>query len=87
MESEGLADTGKRQLEQGCEAMKHYKYLIVGGGMAADAAARGIRELDSNGTLGLISSESEPPYDRPPLSKDLWKGKPLAKIWRHTPGT
>ena len=26
--------------------MLHYKYLIIGGGMAADAAVRGIRELD-----------------------------------------
>ncbi len=64
--------------------MTHYKYLIVGGGMAADSAVRGIREIDANGTIGLISMESDPPYDRPPLSKGLWKGKPLAKIWRHT---
>jgi 3-phenylpropionate/trans-cinnamate dioxygenase ferredoxin reductase component len=24
------------------------------------------------------------PYDRPPLSKDLWKGKPFDSIWRKT---
>src|SRR5689334_10644076 len=64
--------------------MKHYQYLIVGGGMCADAAARGIRELDPKGTVGLISTESDPPYARPPLSKALWKGDPLGSVWRKT---
>jgi len=64
--------------------MRNYKYLIVGGGMTADAAVSGIRELDSQGSIGLISAELDPPYDRPPLSKALWKGKPLDNIWRHT---
>jgi len=64
--------------------MPNYKYLIVGGGMTAAAAVEGIREIDSSGGIGLISAESDPPYDRPPLSKSLWKGKPLARIWRKT---
>jgi 3-phenylpropionate/trans-cinnamate dioxygenase ferredoxin reductase subunit len=64
--------------------MQHYNYLIVGGGMAADAAAQGIRELDADGSIGLFSAEADPPYNRPPLSKGLWKGKPLDSIWRHT---
>ena len=64
--------------------MKHYKYLIVGGGMTADAAVRGIRELDNGGSIGLISVEGDEPYDRPPLSKGLWKGKQLESIWRKT---
>jgi 3-phenylpropionate/trans-cinnamate dioxygenase ferredoxin reductase subunit len=61
-----------------------YTYLIVGGGMAADAAAHGIRELDPDATIGLISSEPDPPYKRPPLSKKLWTGKPLDSIWLET---
>ena len=64
--------------------MPNYKYLIVGGGMTAAAAVEGIREVDSSGGIGLISAESDAPYDRPPLSKSLWKGKPLARIWRKT---
>jgi len=64
--------------------MTHYKYLIIGGGMAADAAVRGIREIDAQGSIGLMGGESDPPYDRPPLSKGLWKGKPIEKIWRQT---
>jgi NADPH-dependent 2,4-dienoyl-CoA reductase/sulfur reductase-like enzyme len=64
--------------------MERYKYLIVGGGMTADSAVRGIRELDSAGSIGLISAETVSPYDRPPLSKALWKGKDLESIWRKT---
>ena len=67
--------------------MQHYRYLIVGGGMAADAAARGIREVDDTGTVGLIGAEPHPPYNRPPLSKALWKGAPLESIWRGTEAT
>ncbi len=64
--------------------MKHYKYLIIGGGLTGDAATRGIRELDAEGSIGLISAESAPPYMRPNLSKGLWKGRPIEKIWRKT---
>src|SRR6516162_10800289 len=64
--------------------MLNYTYLIVGGGMTAAAAVQGIREGDPSGTIGLLSAERHPPYDRPPLSKKLWKGKPLESIWRRT---
>ncbi len=64
--------------------MKHYKYLIIGGGLAGDGATKGIRELDAAGSIGMISMEPDPPYMRPNLSKDLWKGRPEEKIWRKT---
>jgi len=64
--------------------MKKYKYLIIGGGMTADSAVQGIRECDPSGTIGLLSSDPNAPYDRPPLTKGLWKGKDLESIWRHT---
>ncbi len=64
--------------------MIHYPYLIIGGGMAADAVVRGIRQFDANGVIGLISRESDPPYNRPPLSKGLWKKTPISRIWRGT---
>jgi 3-phenylpropionate/trans-cinnamate dioxygenase ferredoxin reductase subunit len=62
----------------------NYSYLIVGGGMAADAAVHGIREVDADGTIGLLSAEPDPPYKRPPLSKKLWHGKPLDSVWLGT---
>lgn len=64
--------------------MPSYKYLIIGGGMTADAAIAGIKETDHYGSIGLISAESHPPYNRPPLSKGLWKGKPLETIFRQS---
>jgi len=63
-----------------------YNYLIVGGGMTAAAAVAGIREIDRAGTIGLLAAEPHPPYDRPPLSKALWKGDPLDSIWRKVDG-
>jgi NADPH-dependent 2,4-dienoyl-CoA reductase/sulfur reductase-like enzyme len=64
--------------------VKTYDYLIIGGGMTADAAARGIRELDPDGSIGLIGAEPDPPYSRPPLSKGLWKGESPDGVWRRT---
>jgi NADPH-dependent 2,4-dienoyl-CoA reductase/sulfur reductase-like enzyme len=62
----------------------HYKYVIVGGGMTADAAVAGIREVDPAGSIAVVGSEPHRPYNRPPLSKALWKGQPLDSIWRRT---
>lgn len=62
--------------------MSDYKYIIVGGGMTAESAARGIREMDGEGTIAMIAAERHEPYSRPPLTKALWKGEPEASIWR-----
>jgi 3-phenylpropionate/trans-cinnamate dioxygenase ferredoxin reductase component len=67
--------------------MPDYTYLIVGGGMTADAAAQALHEADPKGSIGLIGAEPHPPYDRPPLSKGLWKGGAEEKIWRTTAAT
>ena len=60
------------------------RYLIVGGGMTGDAAAKGIREHDPDGSIRLVGAEPHAPYARPPLSKKLWLGGDEEKIWRHT---
>jgi NAD(P)H-nitrite reductase large subunit len=44
----------------------------------------GVSVVDQNNTISLISSEPDAPYNRPNLSKGLWKGRPLEKIWRKT---
>lgn len=62
--------------------MQDYQYLIIGGGMTGASASAGIREVDQTGSVGIVSKEPNSPYDRPPLSKGLWKGKPIEKIWR-----
>lgn len=64
--------------------MQSTRYLIVGGGMTGDAAVKGIREYDADGSIVLVGSEQHPPYARPPLTKGLWSGADEAKIWRGT---
>lgn len=64
--------------------MTNYDYLIIGSGMTAPAAVDGVREVDATGQIGLIGMEPDAPYDRPPLSKVLWKGKSLDIVWRKT---
>lgn len=64
--------------------MPEYRYLIIGAGMAAHAAVKGIREMDGDGSIGVVGAEAHPPYARPPLSKKLWQGKPLDSIWLGT---
>ncbi|KIO49718.1 NAD(P)/FAD-dependent oxidoreductase [Nitrosospira sp. NpAV] len=66
--------------------MKHHKYLIVGGGMTADSAVHGIRKIDQEGAIAMICEERHLPYDRPPLSKSLWKDTPYESIWRNAHG-
>ncbi len=61
--------------------MAPHPYLIVGGGMSAHAGARGIREVDREGRIALLSAEPHRPYARPPLSKKLWAGGQESSIW------
>jgi len=51
------------------------QYVIVGGGLAAASAVEGIRDLDADGPITLITAERELPYHRPPLSKGYLAGR------------
>jgi 3-phenylpropionate/trans-cinnamate dioxygenase ferredoxin reductase subunit len=64
--------------------MQDFHYLIIGGGITADAAVKGIRSVDGENSIGIISNESDPPYTRPLLSKGLWKGEKEGSVWRNT---
>jgi 3-phenylpropionate/trans-cinnamate dioxygenase ferredoxin reductase component len=59
-------------------------YVIVGGGMTADAACRAILESDHDADVVVVGEESDPPYNRPPLTKGLWHGKGEYTVDRHT---
>ncbi|XP_032389575.1 apoptosis-inducing factor 1, mitochondrial isoform X8 [Etheostoma spectabile] len=50
----------------------HTPYLLIGGGTASFAAARSIRARDPGAKVLIVTDESDPPYMRPPLSKELW---------------
>ncbi|MGH9543171.1 MAG: NAD(P)/FAD-dependent oxidoreductase [Terriglobales bacterium] len=55
-------------------AEERYQYVIIGGGLTGGWAIDGIRERDGQGSIAMLSTEADPPYDRPPLTKQLWKG-------------
>jgi NADPH-dependent 2,4-dienoyl-CoA reductase/sulfur reductase-like enzyme len=53
-----------------------YRYILLGGGMVAGYAAKEFVEGGLNtGELGIISADTAPPYERPPLSKGFLSGK------------
>ena len=55
--------------------MQCYDVLIVGGGHAGGQTAIALRQGGFAGSIALISSELEAPYERPPLSKDYLAGE------------
>lgn len=51
---------------------EHHQFVIVGAGMAADAAAHGIRDQGAEGSIAILGEEPTIPFPRPALSKKLW---------------
>lgn len=51
------------------------RIVIVGGGPAAQAAAGAYREAGGSGAVTILAREAEPPYERPPLTKDFLRGE------------
>ncbi|MFL6182842.1 MAG: NAD(P)/FAD-dependent oxidoreductase [Actinomycetes bacterium] len=47
------------------------RIVVVGGGLAGFEAARALRTQGFTGDLVMLAAEDTPPYDRPPLSKDV----------------
>jgi 3-phenylpropionate/trans-cinnamate dioxygenase ferredoxin reductase subunit len=61
--------------------MTGYDVLIVGGGHAGAQAAIALRQQKFAGTIAIVSTEPELPYERPPLSKEYLSGdKPFERI-------
>jgi 3-phenylpropionate/trans-cinnamate dioxygenase ferredoxin reductase subunit len=49
--------------------------LIVGAGQGGAYAAIQLRQLGFEGTIAIVGREAEPPYERPPLSKEYMLGE------------
>ncbi len=54
-------------------------FVIVGAGLAGAKTAEHLRSGGFEGRVTLFGDESAPPYERPPLSKGLLKGKQTAQ--------
>lgn len=61
--------------------MRQFDVLIVGGGHGGASAASSLRQHGFTGTVAIVTDEHEPPYERPPLSKEyLAQEKPFERI-------
>ena len=66
--------------------MSHYDVLIVGAGHGGAQAAVALRQKGFAGSVAIVGDEPEPPYERPPLSKEYLAGdKPFERIMIRQP--
>jgi NADPH-dependent 2,4-dienoyl-CoA reductase/sulfur reductase-like enzyme len=62
--------------------MSFGQIVIVGAGHAGGSAAGALRAAGFGGNVTLLGSETHPPYERPPLSKELLAGAvPVEKTY------
>jgi 3-phenylpropionate/trans-cinnamate dioxygenase ferredoxin reductase component len=56
-------------------AERRADFLLIGGGMASAHCAAELRKRGAEGSVLLVGREPEPPYERPPLSKEYLRGE------------
>ena len=67
-------------------AEREIDHLLIGGGVASAHCAAELRRKGAGGSILLVGREPEPPYDRPPLSKDYLRGESKrADAYAHPP--
>jgi 3-phenylpropionate/trans-cinnamate dioxygenase ferredoxin reductase subunit len=54
---------------------RRVEHLLIGGGVASAHCAAELRRLGAEGEIVLVGREPDPPYDRPPLSKEYVRGE------------
>ena len=59
--------------------MRRFDVLIAGAGQAGAQVAMSLRMGGYDGTIALVGEEADPPYERPPLSKDYLAGDRTAE--------
>ena len=66
--------------------MRRYDVVIVGAGHGGAQAAMVLRQQGFEGSIAMIGREAEPPYERPPLSKEyLARDKPFDRLYIRPP--
>ncbi len=56
-------------------AERQVDFLLIGGGLASANCATELRKRGAEGSILLVGREPEPPYERPPLSKEYLRGE------------
>jgi 3-phenylpropionate/trans-cinnamate dioxygenase ferredoxin reductase component len=56
-------------------ADREVDFLLIGGGLASAHCAAELRKRGAEGSILLAGREPEPPYERPPLSKEYMRGE------------
>lgn len=56
-------------------APRQVDFLLIGGGLASAHCASELRKRGAEGSILLAGREPEPPYERPPLSKEYMRGE------------
>jgi 3-phenylpropionate/trans-cinnamate dioxygenase ferredoxin reductase subunit len=57
--------------------MEHFDIIIVGSGHGGAQAAIALRQNGHEGSILIVSRDRNPPYERPPLSKEYLAGEKL----------
>ena len=65
----------RRQRRRLSVAAREVDFLLVGGGLASASCAAELRKRGAEGSILLVGREPEPPYERPPLSKEYLRGE------------
>jgi 3-phenylpropionate/trans-cinnamate dioxygenase ferredoxin reductase component len=55
--------------------VREVDFLLIGGGMASAHCAAELRKRGAEGSVLLVGREPEPPYERPPLTKEYLRGE------------
>ena len=58
----------------GLRIVREVDFLLVGGGMGSAYCASELRRRGADGSVLLVGREQDPPYERPPLSKEYLRG-------------
>ncbi len=56
-------------------ADRDFDFLLIGGGLAAARCAGELRKRGAEGSIAIVGREQDPPYERPPLSKEYLRGE------------
>ncbi|KAJ3360750.1 Apoptosis-inducing factor 1, mitochondrial [Allomyces javanicus] len=71
-EVEDNAEETVEETEKAAVVPDRFQYVLIGGGTASYSAMLGIQEVDPTAEILIIAGERYAPYQRPPLSKELW---------------